>query len=309
MDDSSEKKLSWNFFEIFTAEEFKEILKKNQNLHDKETLDIQKEIDKKREKSGILNISRLMNQNIHQSSGDKDILKLHSKKFNIMLGGGFSPNKIYLIYGEYATGKSQIAHHLCVSLYDIQNVQESQTTALFLDTEDTFRPKRINQISESYRHNGSLVLKKIQVLKIKSTEMLNLFLTKLIDSKFDEKIGLLIIDSLTNYIRADFADKEKSSFSVKKSFKKILQKLRKIHDIYQIPIILTSQVTPRPSNKLDSKFTVKPTMEYLINEFIDDSIFVYKGRGTERHAYLFNSNDLKEDDIVFKISNEGIIDV
>ena len=214
-----------------------------------------------------------------------------------------------MIYGEFATGKSQIVHHSCVSLYKQYHSTNEKVKSLFLDTEDTFRPKRIKQISESYGYRGSNVLKTVQVVKISSTKMMDLLLSKIANGEGKSSFGLLVVDSLTNYVRADFADEEKSSFSVKKSLKKIMELLKQIHETYSIPILLTSQVTPRRTSKIDTKFTVKPTMEYLINEYVDDTLFLYKGRRGERHALLFNSDDLAEDDVKFLITDDGIKDI
>ena len=110
-------------------------------------------------------------------------ITLSSAKFNNLLGEGFKPGKLYLIYGAYATGKTQIGFHSCASLYNLYKDLKTPVSALFIDTEDTFRPERVKEIAEnSYSLSDDTVLSRIRVLKAGSTEMIFTMLKK-IDAK------------------------------------------------------------------------------------------------------------------------------
>jgi DNA repair protein RadA len=63
-----------------------------------------------------------------------------SQNLDELLGGGLETGAVTEVYGEYRTGKTQIAHQLCVNVqlpYDDGGLDGS---ALYIDTEGTFRP-------------------------------------------------------------------------------------------------------------------------------------------------------------------------
>ena len=70
-----------------------------------------------------------------------------SKALNGLLGGGFETGAITECFGEFGSGKTQIGHALAVACQKI----ESDAVAVYIDTENTFRPERIIQIAKSAR--------------------------------------------------------------------------------------------------------------------------------------------------------------
>ena len=76
-------------------------------------------------------------------------LTTNSSTLDEILAGGIEPGSVTEFYGEYRTGKTQIAHQLCV---DVQLPYEDgglEGNALYIDTEATFRPERIIQMAEA----------------------------------------------------------------------------------------------------------------------------------------------------------------
>lgn len=63
-----------------------------------------------------------------------------------LLGGGVETQSITEFYGKFASGKSQVTHHLCVTVQLPENYGGFHGRAIFLDTEDTFRPERIDDM-------------------------------------------------------------------------------------------------------------------------------------------------------------------
>jgi DNA repair protein RadA len=66
-----------------------------------------------------------------------------SKTFDTLMGGGFESGAITECFGEYGSGKTQIGHLLAV------NIQKKDPTAVavYIDTENTFRPERNSSCS------------------------------------------------------------------------------------------------------------------------------------------------------------------
>ena len=63
-----------------------------------------------------------------------------------MLGGGMETQSITETYGEFGSGKSQFTHQLAVNVQLPPEHGGLGKSAIFIDTEDTFRPERIAQM-------------------------------------------------------------------------------------------------------------------------------------------------------------------
>lgn len=53
-------------------------------------------------------------------------------------------------YGEFRTGKTQLAHTLCVTCQLGYDVGGAQGKAIYVDTEGNFRPERIEAIANRF---------------------------------------------------------------------------------------------------------------------------------------------------------------
>ncbi len=233
-------------------------------------------------------------------------IRLLSKKFNSLIGEGFTPGRLYLIYGEYATGKTQIGFHSCVSLYDQYKNLKIPVSTLFIDTEDTFRPERIQEIAYTgYNLNDSTIFSRIRVLKATSTDLIYSMLRKIDAEGLDREIKLIIVDSLTKHIRLDLGNDDISNIQVRDKLKRILGYLQEITIKHNIVTILISQVTGFTAT--DTVFTERPIMEYVLNHYVDEIIYLSK-INDERWAYLVNSNTHPNRKISFTISSSGITD-
>ena len=54
------------------------------------------------------------------------------------------------LYGEFRTGKTQLCHTLCVICQLPVEQGGGEGKALYIDTEGTFRPERLSQISQRF---------------------------------------------------------------------------------------------------------------------------------------------------------------
>lgn len=152
-------------------------------------------------------------------------------KFDQAFGGqGLCLGQITQISGEAGCGKSQIWYdnlNFTICIYLLFSMQLSIKVqlnsfpgeALYLDTEDSFRPERISQIASnilaSEISNGKnpvididTILSKIHVKKINTSadDLWSLVLNGQLESYFDvnPSICLLIIDSIAYHFRYDY---------------------------------------------------------------------------------------------------------
>lgn len=74
-----------------------------------------------------------------------------SKALDDLIGGGIETQSITEVFGEFGSGKSQLAHELAVTVQLPIEKGGLEAEAVFIDTENTFRPERIEQIAKHFK--------------------------------------------------------------------------------------------------------------------------------------------------------------
>src|ERR687886_3082665 len=110
-----------------------------------------------------------------------------------LLLGGIETQAVTEFYGEFGSGKSQICHTLCATAK--QPIAEGGLDggAIYIDTEGTFRPERVEQIARARGFDPSEVLKSIAVCKVYNSSHLELIIKNLGKYVDDFKAKLVII--------------------------------------------------------------------------------------------------------------------
>ena len=119
--------------------------------------------------------------------------------------------------------------------------------AVFIDTEGTFRPQRIKQISDGLGANAEKVLKNIFVARAFNSDHQMLLLEKVTEMiKAGEPIKLLIIDSLTAHFRAEFAGRGQLADRQQK-LNRYMHDLMRLAETYNLAVYVTNQVMANPA--------------------------------------------------------------
>jgi DNA repair protein RadA len=66
-----------------------------------------------------------------------------------LLGGGIETRAVTEIVGEFGSGKTQLCHQLAVMVQLPEERGGLEAKAIYIDTENTFRPERIMQIARA----------------------------------------------------------------------------------------------------------------------------------------------------------------
>ncbi len=106
-------------------------------------------------------------------TGDKILERRHnigklttgSKSLDELIGGGLETQALTEFYGEFGSGKTQIAHQLAVNVQLPPEKGGLNGSAIIIDTENTFRPDRIKDMSEGAELDYNDVLKNIHVAR------------------------------------------------------------------------------------------------------------------------------------------------
>ena len=94
-----------------------------------------------------------------------------SKELDTLLGGkGVETQSLTEVFGKFGSGKSQLAFQLAVNVQLPEKDGGLNSHALIIDTENTFRPKRITELAQARGLDPQKVLSKIHVARAFSTD-------------------------------------------------------------------------------------------------------------------------------------------
>ena len=239
----------------------------------------------------------------------QNILKLTtgSRKLDALLGGGIETQSITEFYGEYGSGKSQIAHQLCVNVQLPVEEGGLDGGALYIDTENTFRVERISQMARHMGLDPEDVLKHI-ILAEAYTSDHQIFLLENADKVIKENnIRLIVIDSLTSHFRSEYIGRE-SLAERQQKLNQHMHKLIRLARAFNAAAVVTNQVMSSPDVFFGD--SIRPIGGHIVAHTSHTRIYLRKaGRGPVRIARLVSSPYLPEGECIFRITENGIEDV
>lgn len=229
-------------------------------------------------------------------------IKIGAETFDEMLGGGFETGAITECYGQYGSSKTQIAHILCVAC----QIESPDAVAVFIDTENTFRPERIMQIATGFGLDPQETLNRIKVAKAYNSDHQMLLAEKVSDIiKNGENVRVVVVDSLTAHFRAEFIGRGTLAERQQK-INKHMRVLSKLADINNLCVYVTNQVMAKPD-----AFFGDPTEAiggHIVGHNSTFRIYLRKGKKGTRVAKLVDSPNLPDSECIFVVVDEGIRD-
>lgn len=162
-----------------------------------------------------------------------------------LLLGGIETQAVTEFYGEFGSGKSQICHTLCATARQPIEQGGLDGSIIYIDTEGTFRPERIEQIARARGLDPSRILKSVAVCKIYNSSHLELIIKDLGKYINDFKAKMVIIDSIISLHRAEFAGRGTLA-DRQQRLNNMLHRLVRLTEIYNIAIVITNQVQSSP---------------------------------------------------------------
>lgn len=230
-----------------------------------------------------------------------------SKSFDELLGGrGVESRAITEAFGAYGSGKTQLGLTLAVRVQLPVEQGGANGKAVFIDTEGTFRPARIKQISDGLGANSEKVLKNIFVARAFNSDHQMLLLEKVNEMiKGGEPIKILIIDSLTAHFRAEFAGRGQLADRQQK-LNRYMHDLMKLAETYNIAVYVTNQVMSNPAQMFGD-----PTVAIggnIVGHASTYRLYLRRGKQGSRVAKLIDSPNLPENEIVYYVNAGGVSD-
>ena len=231
-------------------------------------------------------------------------IKTGSNALNTLIGGGFETGAIVECFGEFGSGKTQIGHALAVSSQSI----DKDAVAVYIDTENTFRPERIIQLAKGAGLDEEQVLKNIKVARAYNSDHQMLLAEKIEDliKKKGMNVKLVVIDSLTAHFRAEFIGRGTLADRQQK-LNKHMHVLAKLADTHNLCVYVTNQVMAKPD-----MFFGDPTQAiggHIVAHASTFRIYLRKGKKGTRVAKLVDSPNMPEGEANFYVDEAGIHDV
>jgi len=229
-----------------------------------------------------------------------------SVNFDKMIGGGFETGAITEIYSEFGGGKTQMAHILSVNAQKLK--QEKDPIVVYIDTENTFRPERLQQLAKGAGLDPEKALKNIMVARAYNSDH-QMLLAERIEEMITKKglnVKLVIMDSLTAHFRAEFIGRGTLAERQQK-LNRHMHTLLKLADSYNLCVYVTNQVMAKPDT-----FFGDPTQAiggHIVAHASTFRIYMRKGKKGSRVAKLVDSPSLPEGEASFYVETEGLRDI
>jgi len=249
-----------------------------------------------------------------------------------LLGGGVETQPITEVYGEFGAGKSQVTHQLVVNVQLPREQGGLGAAAMFIDSEDTFRPERIDDMvrglpdeaiqaamddreiegspddEEAMTELVDDFLDKIHVAKAFNSNHQMLLAEKAqeLANEHDESewpIRLLCVDSLTAHFRAEYVGRGELAERQQK-LNRHLHDLDKVGNLYNAAVVVTNQVASNP----DSFFgdPTQPIGGNILGHKSTFRIYLRKSKGDKRIVRLVDAPNLADGEAVMRVQDGGL---
>jgi len=222
-----------------------------------------------------------------------------------LLGGGFETQAIVEVFGEFGSGKTQIGHQLAVNT--ILPIEQGGLNGeiFYIDTEDTFRPERIAQMSESVGISPQDALDRIHVARAYNSSHQMRLVDEIKRMAKNIEVKLIIVDSLTSHFRAEYIGRGMLAARQQK-LNRHMKELKQVADVQNALILVTNQVHSRPDAMWGDP--TKPIGGHIVGHASTFRLYLRKSKGGRRIARLIDSPNLPEGEAVFTVTAEGLRD-
>jgi DNA repair protein RAD51 len=97
-------------------------------------------------------------------------LSTGSTELDKLLEGGIETGSITEVYGEFRTGKTQLCHTLCITCQMAVSEGGAEGKAIYLDTEGSFRPAKLQAIAERFGLDPAVALENVAYARAHNSE-------------------------------------------------------------------------------------------------------------------------------------------
>jgi DNA repair protein RadA len=253
---------------------------------------------------GIIEKSFTKATALYEKRKNEERISTGSKNLDDLFGGGIETRAITEIYGEYGTGKTQLCHTLCVIVSLDKPQGGLKAGALYIDTENTFRPERIVSIARARHLDPDRILDNILVAKAYNSAHQELIIEQTGPVIDTNGIKLIIVDSAVAHYRAEFLGRASLSERQQK-LNKLMHILLRIAETYGVAVVATNQIQSSP----DAIFgdALRPIGGHVVAHTSTYRVYL-KRSGKNRIARMVDSPYHPEREVLFTLAESGVED-
>jgi len=229
-----------------------------------------------------------------------------SKELDKLFGGGIETQAITEFFGKFGSGKTQVAHQLAVNVQLAKNKGGLEGGAIYIDTENTFRPERIQQMAKAVKLKPDDVLSNILVARAYNSDHQMLLAEKAAEMIKEKNIKLVVVDSLTAHFRAEYTGRGTLASRQQKLNRHMHTLQRKISDPNNVAVVVTNQVMARPDILFGDP--TAPIGGHIVGHHSTFRCYLKRSKGSKRIGELIDSPNLPDGECIFEVTSDGIED-
>lgn len=243
--------------------------------------------------------------NVYERRKNLEKISTGSTGLDKILGGGVETQAVTEAFGEFGSGKSQIAHQLSVNVQLPREQNGLEGKVVYIDTENTFRPERIEHMSLAVGLDPKTAMNNIYVARAHTTDHQMLLVEKASELVKRENAKLLVVDSVTSLFRAEYCGRGALAERQQK-LGRHLSGLHKLAEINNMAVFLTNQVQSRPDVFFGDP--TRPVGGHVLGHAMTARVYLRKSKGNTRTAILVDHPGLPPESASFQILEAGIRD-
>lgn len=235
---------------------------------------------------------------------DEPRLKTNTILDDILGGGGLTAGKTVELYGEYASGKTQILFTLAVEA-------ASEGLVVFIDVEDTFSRTRISQIAKERGKDVEKINNNI-LLFTPNTWLEQLAIPTQLPDPLPVPLKFIAVDSLMALFRSTPEFAGRSRLGKRQELIRFhLRQLKNLVKEYGGIVAYSNQIYDKPVANpfLPDWASQVAAGGHSVWHIGDFRIFLRKGPKNVRIARLVDNAELPPSERVFQINEKGVDDL
>ncbi|XP_060215789.1 meiotic recombination protein DMC1 homolog, partial [Lycium barbarum] len=214
-----------------------------------------------------------------------------SQALDELLEGGIEISAIAEAFGEFRSGKIQLADTLYVSTQLPTSMKGGNGKVVYIDTEGTFRSDRVVLIAERFGMDAGAVLDNIIYARACSYEYQHNLLLGLTAKMAEEPFRLLIVDSVIALFQVDFTGRGGLADRPQK-LAQMLSRLIKIAEEFNVAVYMTNQVIADPGSGVFISDPKKPAGGHVLAHTPTIRLMFRKGDGEQRVCKVYDAPNL-----------------
>lgn len=228
-----------------------------------------------------------------------------SEAFDNMLYGGIPTDYITELYGENSSGKTQIALQAAVNVQLPKEKGGLGKEAIFIDTENTFTARRLEELAEAKGLDTEEMLDNIHISKTFDSTQQMQAANNARKLCIDNDIGLVVVDSIIGHFRVDYSGRNELA-ERQQELNQHMKTLKHLAYSFDLSVLITNQVMSDPGETFGDP--TKPVGGNIISH--NSAFIIYLNKySKKRTAKLVDSPSLPDASCEFDIEKEGVVDL